>query len=78
MGRRVPDETSMEEKYRILEEDWLIRNMQQADLFRDKLKEFYPKSNDIRYAEFFELSEYGRQPKAGELSELLIASGKSD
>jgi LmbE family N-acetylglucosaminyl deacetylase len=78
MGRRVSDEMSMEEKYRILEEDWLIRNVQQADLFRDKLKEFYPESNDIRYVESFELSEYGRQPESGELSELLITSGKSD
>jgi len=79
MGRRVPDERkmTMEEKYRVLENDWLIRNRKQADLFRDKLRKFYPEDRDIKYVESFELSEYGRQPEEGELAALLIASGES-
>jgi len=79
MGTLVSDEQSLseEDKSRILEDDWLIRNREQADLFRDKLKEFYPESGDIRYVESFEVSEYGRQPEEGELAELFIASGKS-
>jgi len=79
MGRRLPDEKliSREEKFRILEDGWLIRNSKQADLFRNKIKEFYPETNDIKYVESFELSEYGRQPEKGELAELFIASSAS-
>jgi len=79
MGMQVSDERSLseEENSRILEDVWLKRNRQQADLFRDKLGDSYPEHHDIRYVESFELSEYGRQPDEGELVELFIASGDS-
>ena len=43
-----------------------------ADRFRDKLIELYgkKKGSKIKYAEAFELCEYGRRPQAEELKKL--------
>ena len=63
------------ERFRFLEDEWLSENRKQAELYRELLKKNYPDFIDIRYAESFELSEYGRQPEEGELAELLIGIG---
>ena len=48
------------------------RYQDQAKRFRAKLAEFYgqEKANSIRYAEAFEVCEYGRRPDQAELKRL--------
>ncbi len=76
MGHQKIDaeKITLEEKYGFLEKGWLTKNRNQAELYRGKLKEFYPEYKNFSYVESFELSEYGRQPEVGELAELFIAS----
>jgi len=58
-------------KNRWLIDGWLIRNRNQVELCRELvIKRYGNKSNNIKYVESFELSEYGRQPEPGELDEL--------
>jgi N-acetylglucosamine malate deacetylase 1 len=50
-----------------------------AERFRDKLREYYgPQRGDaVRYAEAFEISEYGRRPNAEEIRKLFPFYGGS-
>jgi N-acetylglucosamine malate deacetylase 1 len=68
------DDVPGEEQKRLewLKETWLEKDQRQACKFSDLIQRRY--GNDAKkctYAETFELSEYGRLPKKGELSELL-------
>ena len=59
------------ERRKWLAEGWLPRDRSQADSAREQLKARYGKSSlKVKYAETFELSEYGRQPEPGELNAL--------
>ena len=51
-----------------------------ANLYRDKLIELYgeEKGKQVRYAEAFEVCEYGRQPSAEELRQLFPVLPKKD
>jgi N-acetylglucosamine malate deacetylase 1 len=54
-----------------LTENWLCRNLQQAELYRDKIKEFYGDAADqVKHVESFEITEYGRIPSKEEIREL--------
>ena len=72
-GHQVFNEKEMtqEEKFQWLEDEWLNKNLRQAELYREKLKVLYPEQQKIKYAESFELSEYGRQPEEDELMNIL-------
>ena len=55
-----------------LKKAWMIGNRRQAAEFRGLLKRRYASgAARVRNAEVFELSEYGRQPTAAELDQLL-------
>ena len=59
------------ERRKWLAECWLPRDRHQADSAREQLKARYGESGiKVKYAETFELSEYGRQPNPGELNDL--------
>lgn len=63
---------SPEARIEWLKINYLAANKDQADTFRKLLKKRYgAKSSGIKYAETFEVSEYGRQPEADELNRLL-------
>ena len=55
-----------------LAERWQRRNGDEADRFRDALARWYgaDRAQEIRYAEAFEICEYGRQPSDAEIREL--------
>ena len=67
---KVPNSQDEREKY--LKDVWLYRNNEQAGQSRLLLRQKYGESNDVqvKFAETFELSEYGRQPEKGELDDL--------
>ena len=55
-----------------LKENWSVRYAKQADAARSLLVEKYGlEGHSIKYAEIFEISDYGRQPSANELKKLL-------
>ncbi len=56
---------------------WGTRNAQEANLFRDALGTLYgpEKGKAVKYAEAFELCEYGHQPTAAELRRLFPFAG---
>jgi len=62
--------TSTEERFAYLARGWLCRNRDQAEAARERLARKYGDAKTITYAESFEVSEYGRQPEAGELDAL--------
>ncbi len=65
----VPE--TWEERKKFLTDGWLFRNRDQAEMAGEKLKSRYgEKAAEIKYAETFELSEYGRQPEVEELNEM--------
>jgi len=56
-----------------IERHWIAqRKVVDADRFRSRLEAFYgkPRAARVRYAEGYELSEYGYQPNAGEILQL--------
>ena len=55
-----------------LRDRWVGRSTSEADLFRGALQKWYgeEKAKQIRYAEAFEICEYGRQPKPDEIRKL--------
>jgi len=67
---KVP--VSQEGRNKFLSDLWLRRNAEQADETRHLLQKKYGTENgkQFRFAEIFELSEYGRQPEKEELDAL--------
>ena len=62
---------SEQEKRRWLLDHWLCRNVRQAELYRDKIKEFYgDAAEQVKYIESFQISEYGRPSSQAEIKEL--------
>jgi LmbE family N-acetylglucosaminyl deacetylase len=69
----VPSEPAQQkERHRRVRGHFEQRYLDQAKRFRSKLAEFYgqEKANSIRYAEAFEVCEYGRRPNQAELKKL--------
>jgi hypothetical protein len=56
----------------------MARSKSDADLFRSSLVKWYgeEKGNAIKFAEAFEICEYGRQPKPEELKKLFPFFGQ--
>jgi hypothetical protein len=59
------------ERFAFLERRCLERNRGHAKLYQNQIHEQYGQMTESKYVESFELSEYGRQPVSGELTELL-------
>lgn len=68
----VPPAEDIEARKRFIDKYWVgPRKQSDAIRFREKLvKALGPAGEKVRYAEPFELSQYGRQPADGELREL--------
>lgn len=68
----VPPDDAGRAKY--LLDQFKLRNEDVANRYRDRLIELYgnDRGRTIRYAEAFELSQYGRQPSAEELRALFL------
>jgi LmbE family N-acetylglucosaminyl deacetylase len=72
LGKLEDVPKTWEERKQYLKDDWLKYYLVQTEIVRKNLETRYgEKASSIKYAESFELSEYGRQPEEGELSELL-------
>jgi hypothetical protein len=61
-----------------LRERWDKRSRGEADKFRDSLTRWYgaERAQQVRYAEAFEVCEYGRQPTEAQIRELFPFLGK--
>jgi N-acetylglucosamine malate deacetylase 1 len=66
------DPAKQQERHKQVRSGFDRRNADQARRFKSKVAEFYgpDKSGSIRYAEAFEVCEYGRRPNAQELKKL--------
>jgi len=71
-GRYLPGVPETDEGRKKFIGDWLIeRNADVANRYRELLAQRYgERSKQIKYAEAFELCQYGAQPSAAELNEL--------
>ena len=69
---KVPPAADIDGRKAWLRERWERRNGDEAKRFRDVLTEWYgdEKGKAIRFAETFEICEYGRQPSKEELRKL--------
>ena len=72
------DPAKQQERRRQVRAHFAQRYEAQAQRFRSKLADFYgqDKANAIRYAEAFEVCEYGRQPGQAELKRLFPFFGE--
>lgn len=70
--RDVPPASEPEQRMQWLRDRWSQRQASEADRFRDTLVKWYgeARGSRVRYAEAFEICEYGRQPSAEELRRL--------
>jgi LmbE family N-acetylglucosaminyl deacetylase len=78
-ARLMPSEPEKQkERRRRIRADHARRNTALADRYRDQLAEWYGKdrAGKVRYAEAFEMCEYGRQPEQKELRRLFPFFGK--
>ena len=68
----APPANQPELRRKWLSDRWLARSTSEADLFRGALQKWYgeDKAKQIKYAEAFEICEYGRQPKPEEIRKL--------
>lgn len=69
---QAPPESQPELRRRWLWERWDQRQSGEANRFRNSLVRWYgeERANEIKYAEAFEICEYGRQPSESEIREL--------
>jgi hypothetical protein len=72
------DPAKQQERHRQVRSGFEQRNAGQAKRFQSKLAEFYgpDKAGSVRYAEAFEICEYGRRPNAEELKKLFPFFGE--
>ena len=72
LERSVPPAEDVEGRMEWLRERWQNRQSREAEQFRDTLVQLYGESRgiEVKYAEAFEICEYGRRPSATELKEL--------
>ena len=70
--RTVPPAQDVAGRKGWLKQRWHDRQSREADRYRDVLVELYgpEKGKAVKYAEVFELCEYGRKPTAAELKQL--------
>jgi len=71
----IPTNPAEREKFRLNFQNRVARrDASTAQKYRDKLKELYgeKEGTEIKYAEAFEICEYGRQPSIDELKELFL------
>lgn len=73
-GNPAKDKAELEKRRSEVRERFARRFAHVADKYRDKLIELYgeEKGKKVRYAEAFELCEYGRRPTAAELKQLFL------
>jgi LmbE family N-acetylglucosaminyl deacetylase len=71
-GPMPKDDADRQQRRKKAREGFYRRFAAIADRYRDKLVELYgkDKGSKVRYAEAFEICEYGRQPSAAELRKL--------
>lgn len=69
---KLPPENDEAARKTWLRQRWVARQGGEADRFRDALVKWYgaEQGNAVKYAEAFEICEYGRQPNETELREL--------
>lgn len=69
---QVPPESDLAARKKWLKDRWSQRQAREADRFRDALVRLYgdERGKAVRFAEAFEICEYGRQPSAAEIREL--------
>jgi LmbE family N-acetylglucosaminyl deacetylase len=74
----APPASDPEGRRKWLRDRWMARSKSEADLFRSSLVKWYgeEKGNAIKFAEAFEICEYGRQPKPEELKKLFPFFGQ--
>lgn len=74
----APPASDPEGRRKWLRDRWMARSKSDADLFRSSLVKWYgeEKGNAIKFAEAFEICEYGRQPKPEELKKLFPFFGQ--
>ncbi len=55
-----------------LREKWVARSSSEANKYRDALTRWYgaEKASNVKYAEAFEICEYGRQPSEEEIRQM--------
>ena len=72
MMAEAPPESQAELRADWLKEKWVKRQSGEARRFRETLIRWYgeQKANQVRYAEAFEICEYGRQPRDEEIRKL--------
>ncbi len=70
--RTVPPASATAARIQWLTERWMSRQGREADRFRDSLVRWYDaeRGNAVKYAEAFEICEYGRRPTEHELKQL--------
>lgn len=70
--KSVPPASDVAARQAWLRERWERRQGAEANKFRDTLIKFYGEENGkaVKFAEAFEICEYGRQPSAGEIRAL--------
>ncbi len=68
----APPESQPELRRQWLRERWVDRQSNEARRYRNNLIKWYgeERGNEIKYAEAFEICEYGRQPSDDEIREL--------
>ena len=68
----APPESQPELREEWLKERWVRRQSGEADRYRDALVRWYgeDRGNAVKYAETFEICEYGRQPEPEEIRKL--------
>ena len=76
--RTVPPASDVAGRRAWLKQRWHDRQSREADRFRDTLVQLYgeEKGKAVKYAEAFELCEYGRKPSPAELKELFPFFGE--
>lgn len=69
---QVPPESEPAARKKWLKDRWSQRQSRDADRFRDTLVKLYgeERGKAVKFAEAFEICEYGRQPSAAEIREL--------
>src|SRR2546426_325971 len=72
------DPQKQKERHQQVRDGFARRNQSTADRFRAKLEEWYGKdrAGKIKYAEAFEICEYGRRPDKAELAKLFPFFGE--
>lgn len=74
----APPASDVEGRRKWLSDRWAQRSKSEADLFRNALVQWYgeEKGKTAKYAEAFEICEYGRQPKPDEIRKLFPFLGQ--